>query len=61
MNPWSLAASVCLTLALLAGLAIACARLLDEVLHAPQRALLTGVAYLAGFCTAVVLFALRTP
>lgn len=60
MNAWSLTAAVCLTLALLAGLAIACARSLDEFLHAPQRALLTGVAYLAGFVTAVALFALRS-
>jgi hypothetical protein len=58
VNPFALAGLVCATLAGLALLAIACARVLDAVLDAPQRALLVGVSFAAGFCAGVLAFAL---
>lgn len=60
MNPFALAALVTATLFGLALFAGVCAHAVDAVLAAPQRALFTAVVYVAGFCTAIAFFALRT-
>lgn len=60
MNPFALAA---LVTGVLLGLSLcwsAAARLLDSALAAPERALVVGTAFCAGFCLAVLIFFFRT-
>ena len=50
----------CLALFALSALVALGGHFVGAVLSAPQRALLVAVAYAAGFCTAVLFFAVRT-